>query len=90
MFTIDAMIDGVQNTKKQYVKTFVTNKVIAENLNKFVDAQTEYTKNVVKASTDSWTMIMQEMMKTAKESTQFDYVKFGEGIMKAYQNPFKM
>lgn len=90
MFTFDTYIDAVQNTKKQMIKTFVTNKTIAESMTKFVDTQTEYTKSAMKASSDSWTSMMQEMMKNAKESTQFDYVKFGEGIMKAYQSNLKM
>lgn len=90
MFTFDTYIDAVQNTKKQMIKTFVTNKTIAESMIKFVDTQTEYTKSAMKASSDSWTSMMQEMMKNAKESTQFDYVKFGEGIMKAYQSNLKM
>jgi hypothetical protein len=50
-----------------------------------VDTQTEYTKTIVKAGTDAWTTMSQETSRIVTESTKFDYVKFGEGIMKAYQ-----
>ena len=92
MFTVDAMIDTVQNSKKQVIKTLVTNPTISESMTKFVDAQTEYTKEAVKASTDTWTTVSKELMKSMQEATKFDYTKFGEGIMKAYQanfDPFK-
>ena len=78
----------MQNGKKQFVKTFVTNENIATNLNQFIDAQTAYTKSAVKTTVDSSTAITQEMVKTMQEATKFDYSKFGEGIMKAYQNTF--
>lgn len=92
MFTFDAMIDTVQNSKKQVIKTLVTNPTISESMTKFVDAQTEYTKDAVKASADTWTTVTKELMKSMQEATKFDYTKFGEGIMKAYQanfDPFK-
>ena len=44
MFTPDNVIDTIQTTKKQYITTYVTNKVVADALNQFVDTQTEYTK----------------------------------------------
>ena len=90
MFTLDATIDMIQNGKKQFISMTVTNKTIAECLNKFIDAQSEYTKNALKAGTDTMTILSQETMKSLKESTQFDYTKFGEGIMKAYQKNFKI
>ncbi len=92
MFTLDAIIDTVQNSKKQAIKTFVTNPTISESMTKFVDAQTEYTKGAVKAGSDTWIAVTKEMMKSVQEATKFDYSKFGEGIMKAYQanfDPFK-
>ena len=85
MFTTDAIIDAVQTAKKTWVKTFVTNDHIAEAMNEFVDNQTEYTKKAVKATTDAATQIAAETTKVVKEAGKFDYVKFGEGIMKAYQ-----
>lgn len=88
MFTFDATIDAIQTSKKQVIKTFITNPAVAESLNKFVDAQTSYTKEAMKVGTDTWTSITKEMMKSMQDSTKFDYTKFGEGIMKAYQSTF--
>jgi hypothetical protein len=85
MFTSEAIIDAVQNGKKQFVKTFVSNEHIAESMNHFIDTQAEYTKKAVKATTDAATEIMQETQKAMREAAKFDYTKFGEGIMKAYQ-----
>lgn len=85
MFTSEAVIDAVQNGKKQFVKTFVSNEHIAESMNQFIDTQAEYTKKAVKATTDAATEIMQETQKVMREAAKFDYTKFGEGIMKAYQ-----
>jgi hypothetical protein len=85
MFTADTMIDTVQNGKKQFVKTFVTNEHIAESMNHFIDTQADYTKKAMKATTDAATEIMQETIKVMRETAKFDYAKFGEGIMKAYQ-----
>jgi hypothetical protein len=85
MFTADTVIDSIQNSKKQFVKTFVTNEHIAESMNHFIDTQAEYTKKAMKATTDAATEIMQETQKAMREAAKFDYSKFGEGIMKAYQ-----
>jgi hypothetical protein len=85
MFTADTVIDSIQNSKKQFVKTFVTNEHIAESMNQFIDTQAEYTKKAFKATTDAATEIMQETQKVVRETAKFDYAKFGEGIMKAYQ-----
>jgi hypothetical protein len=85
MFTADTLIDTVQNSKKQFVKTFVTNEHIAESMNQFIDTQADYTKKSFKATTDAATEIMQETQKVLRETAKFDYTKFGEGIMKAYQ-----
>jgi len=89
MFTADTMIDTIQNGKKQFVKTFVTNETMANSMNQFVDIQAEYTKKAFKASTDAATVLMQEAIKVTKDASKFDYVKFGEGIMKAYQTTQK-
>ncbi len=89
MFTADAIIDAIQNGKKQFVKTFVTNETMATSMNQFVDSQAEYTKKAYKASTDAATVLMQEAIKVTKDASKFDYSKFGEGIMKAYQTNLK-
>ena len=50
MFTADFYIDGVQNAKKQFVNTFVTNESFKKELIKLVDAQTEFAKGQVKTT----------------------------------------
>jgi len=85
MFTVDATVDAVQNGKKQFVKTFVQNEKMAEAMNSFIDAQSEYTKRAAKVGTDTVTTLVSEATKAAQEAMKFDYVKFGEGVMKAYQ-----
>lgn len=82
--TFNEVIDTVQNGKKTWVKTFVTNEQVAEALNGFVDAQTEYTKNAVKVGTETASVLVAEAHKAVKEAGKFDYTKFGEGVMKAY------
>lgn len=84
MFTSEAIIDAVQNSKKQFVKTFVTNETVAAAMNSFVDAQAEYTKRAAKVGEDTVTVLLAEAVKAAQNANKFDYSKFGEGIMKAY------
>jgi len=84
MFTADALIDTVQTGKKTFVNTFVTNETIKESMIKFIDAQAEYTKKAAKVGLDTFTTVASETVKAVQEAAKFDYVKFGEGIMKAY------
>lgn len=84
MFAYDNVIDQVQNTKKQFVKTFITDAKIAATLNEFIDSQTDYTKSAAKATIDASTIIVNETIKHVQDAAKFDYNKFGEGIMKAY------
>ena len=84
MFTFDPVIEAVQQGKKTFVSTFVTNEKIAKAMNEFVDAQTTYTKEASKAATTMLTSVTSETVKAVQESTKFDYTKFGEGIMKAW------
>jgi hypothetical protein len=85
MFTADAIIDTVQTGKKQFVKTFVTNEAVATAMNNFVDAQADYTKKAFKVGMDTFTTLSGEMVKAGQDAMKFDYSKFGEGVMKAYQ-----
>jgi hypothetical protein len=85
MFTLDATIDAVQTGKKQFVKTFVQNEKVADAMNTFIDEQAAYTKKAAKVGSDTITTLMSETTKTMQEAMKFDYSKFGEGIMKAYQ-----
>ena len=84
MFTADAIIDTVQNGKKTIVNTFVQNETAKDAMIKFIEAQAEYTKNAAKVGMDTVTVLTAEMVKASQDAMKFDYVKFGEGIMKAY------
>jgi len=48
MEELNTFIDTVQSTKKAVVKSLVTNSTIADSLNGFIDAQTTYTKKLLK------------------------------------------
>lgn len=85
MFTFDSMIDAVQSSKKTAVNTFVTNDKVKAALIDFIDAQTEYTKNATKVGMDTFNTVAKETVSAAQNAAKFDYSKFGEGIMKAYQ-----
>jgi len=84
MFTADAFIDTVQTGKKTWVNTFVTNETVKDAMISFIDAQADYTKKAAKVTTDAVTTIASESVNVIKKAGQFDYAKFGEGIMKAY------
>lgn len=91
MFTLDATIDAVQNGKKTFVNTFVQHDAIAKALNNFVDAQAEYTKKAAKVGMDTVTVLTQESIKatqtaykTAQETAKFEYSKFSDALLKAF------
>jgi hypothetical protein len=48
MLSPEAIIDGVQNAKKQAVNTFVVDQTIKAGLLEIIDAQTEFTKTLAK------------------------------------------
>ena len=50
MFNQDFIIDSVQNAKKQFVNTFVTDAKFKAELTKLVDSQTEFAKGQVKTT----------------------------------------
>ena len=85
MFTVDSTVDTVQGAKKQFVKTFVQNETAATAMNEFIDAQAEYTKKAAKVGIDTFTTLATETTKAMQNAMKFDYAKFGEGVMKAYQ-----
>jgi hypothetical protein len=89
MFTSDAIIDAVQTGKKTWINTFVTNDAIKQAMVNFVDTQADYTKKAARVGQDTVTVLTSEMVKTMQQATKFDYTKFGEGIMKAYQTTQK-
>lgn len=61
-------IDTVQGAKSNFVKTFIQDKEIAKSLQSFVDAQTEFTKVMVKSTYDVAT-------KVATDVVKYDYTK---------------
>jgi ATP phosphoribosyltransferase len=89
MFTADAIIDTVQTGKKTFVNTFITNETVKDSMIKFIDAQAEYTKKAAKVGMDTFTTLSTEMVKAGQDAMKFDYAKFGEGIMKAYNTTAK-
>jgi hypothetical protein len=67
MDEINLFIDTVQSAKKVVVKSVVTNTVIADSLNGFVDAQTAYTKEAVKATISAVGTISGELAKVNEQ-----------------------
>ena len=49
MFATNNFIDMVQESKKYFVNTFVTDSKLKMELNLFVDEQTKFTKQAIKA-----------------------------------------
>jgi hypothetical protein len=62
---IGAAIDTIQSTKKIAIDTFVKHEGLSDTLNKFVDTQTEYTKQAIDASVEAGT----NMYKTLTDKT---------------------
>lgn len=74
MFTPEAIIDTIQNSKKQFVRAAIKNEAIADAWIKFADTQAAYTKAAVRAFTDVGTSMYYETTKLAKEAaTKFDF-----------------
>lgn len=59
MFNVPAysMVDTIQESKKKFVNTFVTNPEINTVLNSFVDAQAKYTKQAIDAGSLAFTKL---------------------------------
>lgn len=49
MFATNTFIDMVQESKKYFVNNFVTDSKLKMELNLFVDEQTKFTKQAIKA-----------------------------------------
>ena len=60
MYAVKFTIDAIQNAKKQFTKTFVTNEDLRSSLDAFVDAQTAFVKQIVDTT--------EVTMKVAKEA----------------------
>jgi hypothetical protein len=70
MFATNAFIDSIQTYKKFYVSSFVTDEKIKKSLNSFVDAQTAFTKQVVKTFEEVSSQVYDETMKKFNESNE--------------------
>jgi len=67
-------VDAVQKGKQQFITTFVKHEGLADTMNKFVTAQSEYTK----AASDAF-------IDTALSFSQYAVDKnFGKELMEAY------
>lgn len=69
------VIDAVQNSKKQFVSTFVTDKKFQAELIKLVEAEAEFAKTQVQSTIT----ITDTLIKNAKENTEAFVSKFKVG-----------
>ena len=76
MFTVEKLVDTIQNSKKQFVETFVKQEDVRDSLNEFIDAQTEYTKTVVDTATKLTKTVSDEATKLVKEVSEYDWSNF--------------
>lgn len=83
MFTLDNVIDTVQNTNKQFVDIFVPNESMAKAFNEIIDANSQYAKIAYKSSFGIAGGIVQEMLQGMANAAKFDYAKFGDSVTKA-------
>ena len=83
MFTLDYAVDAVQTGKKTFVNTFVTNETMKAEMLKFIDAQADYTKQALKATTDATAAIASEGVKAMQEVAKFDLTKFYDTVSKS-------
>jgi hypothetical protein len=84
MIQFDYVIDTIQNTKKQFVSTVVTNEKIANSLNEFIDTQTSYTKSAIKNMSNISANLTKETVSVLKQCDTFDCFKFNESILKFF------
>lgn len=84
---MDTAIDSVQTSKKMFVDAVVKHEGLATSLNKFVDAQTAYTKKAVEATLSVGTEVYKtvtdkafysEALKTAQDSVSSVLPKKGK------------
>jgi len=67
MFATDTFIDTIQSSKKYFVSTFITDENVRKPLNAFVDAQTIFTKQLVKSFTEVSKHITEESIFAGKK-----------------------
>lgn len=66
MFAYNSFIDTVQSSKKTFVNMFVTDEKVRAPLVAFVDAQTNFVKQIVKSYEDLTTHATNEIKKKVK------------------------
>lgn len=67
-------VDSIQNAKKEFVSTFVPQAEIKKALNGFIDAQAQYTKDAITASSVAVNQIVEVF------TDRTPYVKFAETL----------
>ena len=82
MFTVEKLVDTIQNSKKQFVETFVKQEDMRNSLNEFIDAQTKYTKTVVDTATKLTKTVSDEATKLVKEMTEYDWSNLADQATK--------
>jgi hypothetical protein len=66
MFAADRFIDSVQDSKKYFVSTFVTEDQLKKPLFDFIEAQRQFTKVMVKTGNDVLSMMTDTLIKNRK------------------------
>ena len=85
MFTLDYAVDAIQTGKKTFVNTFVTNETMKAEMLKFIDAQADYTKKALKATTDATAAIAGEGAKAMQDVAKFDLTKFYDTVAQSFK-----
>ena len=66
MFAADRFIDTVQDSKKYFVSTFITDDHMKKPLYDFIEAQRDFTKQMVKTSNDVMSLMTDMLVKKGK------------------------
>jgi hypothetical protein len=66
MFATDRFIDSVQDSKKYFVSTFVTEDQLKKPLFDFIEAQRQFTKVMVKTGNDIMSLMTDTLIKNRK------------------------
>ena len=85
--TADTVIDTFATAQKQAIK-FIQNEAVATSLTEIVDAQAQTAKTAVKVSTDAFTTVGKEMVKTAQEAAKYDYSKHITEMSESFTKAF--
>jgi len=60
MFAYNTFIDTIQGSKKYFVNTFITDEKVRKPMLAFVDAQTAFTKQIVKSNEEVTAYVSEE------------------------------